>query len=291
MAFPTEFNQLISSAQSNTRLRLAPTPSGFLHLGNAVNFMLNWLAARAAPNGRLLLRIDDLDAERKRPEYLEDIFQTLEWLGLDWDEGPVSVSDFEKNWSQSLRLDMYQEMLSQLTRFAAVYACSLSRKELAAIQGDFPDSVRRSGLPLDTPDTAWRIVTPPGFDLPDFVVRRRDGIPAYQIASLADDIFFGVTHAIRGVDLHPSSLAQFWLLQQLRWDHYVHIQFIHHPLILDENGQKQSKTAGSAALATWRQHGKGPHHVYRSVASMLKLPQLHFESPNELLTCIQSVTV
>ena len=87
MDFRDQFSAFLHDAGPNCRLRYAPTPSGFLHIGNALNFRLNWLVARQN-GGKILLRIDDLDAERKRPEYIADIFESLEWLGLDWDEGP-----------------------------------------------------------------------------------------------------------------------------------------------------------------------------------------------------------
>ena len=88
--------------KNTLKTRLAPTPSGFLHIGNGAAFVATWALARAF-EGKILLRIDDLDAERMRPEYIEDIFKTLDWLGLDWDEGPFSVGDFFKNWSETMR--------------------------------------------------------------------------------------------------------------------------------------------------------------------------------------------
>lgn len=93
--------------------RMAPTPSGFLHLGNMYNFILNWLWARAN-NGKVLLRIDDADTERKRKEYLDDIFRVLEKTGLDWDLGPTGPDDFERNWTQAQRNDIYASLLATL---------------------------------------------------------------------------------------------------------------------------------------------------------------------------------
>ena len=93
--FKADFDAFCTQANDHCKWRLAPTPSGFLHLGNALNFLLIWQCARQN-GGKILLRIDDLDSERKRPAYLEDIFESLHWLGIDWDEGPRSPEDFEQ---------------------------------------------------------------------------------------------------------------------------------------------------------------------------------------------------
>ena len=99
--------------KSNLKTRIAPTPSGLLHEGNGISFLLTYALARAY-EGQILLRIDDLDAERMRLAYLDDIFRTLDWLGIEWDEGPSSVADFQQNWSQHHRLDLYQNALDTL---------------------------------------------------------------------------------------------------------------------------------------------------------------------------------
>jgi glutamyl-tRNA synthetase len=114
------------------RTRIAPTPSGFLHAGNAVNFLITHELARAA-RGTLLLRIDDLDAERARPEYLDDIFRSLEWLGIDWDEGPTGPEDFLRNWSQRSRIERYSELLLGLRKGGHLYACECSRKAVPGL--------------------------------------------------------------------------------------------------------------------------------------------------------------
>ena len=245
--FGHEFRTFVQSAGPDCRLRLAPTPSGYLHTGNALNFVLNWLAARHN-NGRLLLRIDDLDAERKRPAYVHDIFDSLEWLGLDWDEGPRSAADFENNWSQHQRISLYNKQLERLRDTGLLFACQKSRSDLAPYHGKYPEVFRNQGLSLDDPNVSWRIATPPDFPMPDFVVRRRDGIPAYQIASMVDDVLFGVTHAIRGLDLEPSTQAQQWLASCMGDADFLKIKFLHHPLLLDTSGEKMSKSAGSASL-------------------------------------------
>lgn len=271
-AYISVFRAFAGRVGSGSRLRLAPTPSGYLHLGNAYNFILNWLAARRVPDARLLLRIDDLDAERKRPEYVQDVFDTLHWLGLDWDEGPRSPDDFEKNWSQHLRLPLYAQLLEALRGGGHVFACGKSRRDLAAFGGDYPLAFRHQNCSLETPNVAWRIQTPvprPADIPPDFVVRRRDGIPAYQVASVADDLHFGVTHVIRGVDLAGSTAAQQYLAACAGLTAFSDLSFLHHPLLRDADGGKLSKSAGAAALKTWREEGRAPSEVFRAVSAWL----------------------
>ncbi len=246
----------------NPQLRIAPTPSGFLHLGNGVNFLLNWQEARKSPGGKLLLRIDDLDAERKRPEFVEDIFETLDWLGIDWDEGPKSAEDFEKNWSQQHRLSLYFNALQILREQDLLFGCRKSRADLAPFFGKYPPEFRHQNLSLDEPDVAWRIKTPTDFPLPDFVVRRRDGVPAYQIASVCDDVFFKITKIIRGEDLLQSSLAQRFIAEKLGWDDFLKIEILHHPLVKNEVGEKLSKSAGAGSLRAMRMAGESPQVVF-----------------------------
>jgi glutamyl/glutaminyl-tRNA synthetase len=146
------------------KTRLAPTPSGFLHLGNGASFVATWALARAY-EGHILLRIDDLDAERMRTEYLNDVFQTLDWLGLDWDEGPFSTDDFTKNWSQHLRLDAYEKALQDLQKTGDLYVCNCSRKDIRerSTNGLYPNTCRPNRLNSTETmsnyekNTAWRI--------------------------------------------------------------------------------------------------------------------------------------
>lgn len=234
--------------------RLAPTPSGFLHTGNIFNFLLNWHWARTN-GGKVFLRIDDADAERKRPEYVDDIFRVLEWLGLDWDIGPAGPDDLEKNWSQSCRKDMYDELLNELAAKDLLFACECSRKELA----DGKCDCRKKQLKLSTAGLAWRIQTAGIVSFKDkalgniihdlsasgsFIVRRKDGIAAYQLASLADDRHFAVTHIGRGEDLIASTAMQLYLDKQPGIPYLNNCRFWHHPLLRDDNGNKLSKSAG-----------------------------------------------
>lgn len=235
--------------------RLAPTPSGFLHPGNIFNFLLNWHWARTN-NGKVLLRIDDADAERKRPEYVEDIFRVLEWLGLDWDIGPTGPDDLEKNWSQVHRKEMYNGLLQELNDGGLIYACACTRTQLA----EAPCSCRAKNIKPDATGVAWRIETKGEIVsfhdrgigeikhyLPlqnSFVVRRKDGIAAYHLASLADDRHFNITHIGRGEDLLPSTALQLHLDGLLGKPYLDQCIFWHHALIAGDSGTKLSKSAG-----------------------------------------------
>ncbi|MCS6929924.1 MAG: glutamate--tRNA ligase family protein [Saprospiraceae bacterium] len=275
--FAEEWTSFVQCVGSRSLLRIAPTPSGFLHLGNAVNFVLNWLAARLRPGARLLLRIDDLDAERKRPEYVQNIFDTLHWLGIDWDEGPRSPAELENCWSQRFRLPLYEHLLGTLRAKGVVFACAKSRRELAALNGYYPEHFRQQACSLDDLNVAWRLRTPlphnTAYMPPDFVVRRRDGIPAYQLVSVADDIHFGVTHVIRGEDLRPSTHAQQYLAQCAGLLDFNKIIFLHHPLLLDAAGNKLSKSSGARALHQPHNRHSAPTLVYTTVARWLKLEE------------------
>ncbi len=252
--------------------RIAPTPSGYLHQGNAFNFLLNWLLARSQ-GGKVLLRIDDLDAPRAKPEFINDVFETLVWLGIDWDMGPTGPDDLAAVWSQSHRLPMYNQLLNKLRTQGHLFACECSRKDLADSSGVYPGTCLHKNIALDTPDVAWRVKVEAdafmhftdgwqgaiqyalGQEMGSFVVRRRDGIPAYQIASLADDDHFGVNAIARGMDLLPSTAAQLYLAKLLGNSSFTQTQFYHHPLILDDSGQKLSKSARSVSLNHWRSEG------------------------------------
>lgn len=256
------------------RSRLAPTPSGFLHQGNAYNFVLTWLLTRSL-NGLLRLRIDDLDAPRVREEYLDDVFFTLEWLGLDWDEGPSDVAEHRAKFSQRLRLPHYQAQLQRLRQSSdQLFACRCSRKQIQAASpdGQYPGTCRDLRLDFDAPRHAWRLRTPQGLCIQwkdtgagpqrvdlhaamrDPVLRRKDGLPAYQIASLTDDLDHGINCIVRGIDLRDSTALQLHLADLLDENRFCQARFWHHPLLLDYAGQKLSKSAGSVSLKAWREN-------------------------------------
>lgn len=241
-SFESAFDACLNAHSLPPRVRLAPTPSGYLHAGNIYNFQRNVDIARSHPDGKILLRIDDMDAARTRPEYIVNIFETLDNLGIVPDEGPKSLLDFEENWSQRLRMHLYVDALERLRAGGHLFACGLSRAELAPFGNSYPVKLRHQGLSLDDPGVNWRIKTPEGFVLPDFVVRRRGGLPAYQLASVVDDLYFDITHIVRGADLLSSTLAQKYLAQCLGAPEFQEIVILHHPLLLDEHGQKLSKS-------------------------------------------------
>jgi len=262
--------------------RLAPTPSGYLHLGNAVNFVLTWLLVRRA-GGTLHLRIDDLDRARLRRPYLENIFRVIDWLGLDYDYGPSGPDNFLRHHSQLLHLPDYNYLLRRLAqRPGLVYGSPRSRTALA----------EAPVVPLATPGAAWRarvpastavafadgwqgtVRVPLADEMPDFIVRKKDGVAAYQLASVADDLRLGTTLIVRGLDLLPSTAAQLWLAAQLPETssfNPARAQFYHHGLLTDAVGTKLSKSTqatgdqGVLGLA-------GPAVVYAAAARLLGLP-------------------
>jgi glutamyl/glutaminyl-tRNA synthetase len=159
-----------------TKTRIAPTPSGFLHEGNAFAFIIT--AALAKIHGAtILLRVDDLDNDRKRPEYVDDLFQTLHWLGVDWKEGPTDANDLEQRWSQMHRIPLYEAALERLREKGLVYACGCSRKELSELKspGDPDHSCRNGAIPLDTVDVAWRLRIPQEILRPNENAGRKSG--------------------------------------------------------------------------------------------------------------------
>jgi glutamyl/glutaminyl-tRNA synthetase len=267
------------------RSRIAPTPSGYLHIGNAFNFILTWLWVRKE-GGSLHLRIDDLDAPRIKPEYVDDIFYTLNWLGLDWDKGPQTVAEQEKQFSQKHRVGVYTSLINKLMHNGNTFACSCSRKELATYS-QYPGTCRLKGLPLNNPDCSLRIVTPQNNpirfkdyvdgevtvnlynEMRDFIIRRRDGIPAYQIASLIDDIDFKINLIVRGRDLITSTAAQLYLAELAGDEVFRKATFYHHPLLMDEIGEKLSKSAGSDSIKTWRGKSENPEQLYQLFSKML----------------------
>lgn len=248
------------------KTRIAPTPSGYLHAGNVFNFLLT--ATLAAKTGaHLLLRIDDLDRQRYRPDYVGDIFETLHFLNIPWQEGPQNSADFEQHWSQQHRMPLYHEALKMLAQKDCVFACTCSRTQLRTC------TCRQKKIPLDAPGASWRLHTtghPIAVqtldggvitaslpeEMKNVIVRRKDGVPAYQLASVVDDVHFGIDAVVRGNDLWPSTLVQHYLATQLGAAAFSSIRFHHHPLLHDANGTKLSKSAGALSVRHWRAHGK-----------------------------------
>jgi glutamyl/glutaminyl-tRNA synthetase len=279
--------------------RLAPTPSGFLHLGNAVNFVLTWLLTRQA-GGALHLRIDDLDRARLRRPYLDNIFRVIDWLGLDYDHGPGGPDDFLRHHSQLLHLPEYNAVLRRLAqRPGLVQADARSRTNPQA-----------PAVPLATPGAAWRVqvplrteirfpdgwqgplTVPLAAKMPDFVIRKKDGVAAYQLASVVDDLRLGTTLIVRGQDLLPSTGAQLWLAGQLSETaafNAQRVQFFHHPLLTDGRGQKLSKSQQQPLDAGVLGQADGQRAVLETVAGLLALPPAAAESLDTLQRALRGM--
>lgn len=266
------------------KTRIAPTPSGYLHAGNAFNFLVTHGLAKAT-GSRLLLRIDDLDAERARPEYVEDVFRSLEWLRIQVDEGPSGPADFEANWSQRLRIDRYAAAAEELRSAGVLYPCACSRPRFEAVdRGDHvcrnvPRTIVSNGTP-------WRLRIPDqrpvrvkeldgsfsSYDLAaimsDPVILLRDsGRPAYQIASLCDDLEMGIGFIVRGADLLPSTACQSHLAEVLQQNSFADIAFHHHALAVGPDDRKLSKSAGATSLKAMREAGTSPDAMIAEAAA------------------------
>jgi glutamyl-tRNA synthetase len=269
------------------RTRIAPTPSGYLHLGNVLSFAIT--ASLAEKTGaKILLRIDDLDRDRVNKEYVQDIFDTLNFLEIPWHEGPRNYEEFEKEYSQLHRMDFYREALQQLREKDAVFACACSRSQIRLNNPNdiYPGICRNKGISLDAKDISWRlkieankpivvntltdgiIKTTLPASMNDFVVRKKGCYPAYQLASLIDDIHFGVDLIVRGQDLWPSTFAQLYLSSVLNKNSFSSTTFHHHRLLTD-SGVKLSKSAGDTSVKYLREHGKKPADVYTEITRML----------------------
>ena len=240
------------------RGRFAPSPSGPLHFGSLVAAMASWCDARAS-KGDWLVRIEDVDQTRSRPGASDAILATLEAYGFEWD-GPVV--------RQSERAALYAAALDELIRRRMAFACACTRKELElAAPGKigervYPGTCRR-GVPAGREGRSWRVAVPDEIvsfhdrlqgvqeqqlarDVGDFVLKRADGLFAYQLAVVVDDGLQGITHIVRGADLLLSTPRQIWLQRQLG---YATPAYLHHPIALDARGRKLSKQAGAKALS------------------------------------------
>lgn len=270
------------------RTRLAPTPSGFLHLGNVLSFVTTARLAKAA-GAKVLLRIDDLDRVRMEERFVRDIFETLEFLGVHWDEGPRDMQDFEAKWSQIHRMKMYGEGLRSLRDAGVLFACTCSRRQIAqdAADGIYPGTCRDKNISLDAPDVSWRIRTDMtrelavrGMDgdvvrtqldvtMQDLVIRKKDGYPAYQLTSILDDLYFGVDLIVRGQDLWPSTLAQLYLASFLPGGaDFQKTCFYHHELLKDKDGSKLSKSEGATSVQFLRKEGRSPEDIFRMIEAL-----------------------
>lgn len=228
--------------------RLAPTPSGFLHTGNLVNFVLTARIAREV-NAQVWLRIDDADAARVRPEYLDDIFDALDWLELTWDTGPASSAEMP-TWSQNQRLAQYVVARESLQQRGHVYACSCSRADWMNYKGQAcPKGCVELGVTFVPGETSLRLDVP---GMREVVVWRRDDSPAYHLTSVVDDDAAGVDLVVRGVDLAASTEIQRLVSNLLDGSAFHRARVLHHELLVDSAGRKLSKSAGAGAVPTPR---------------------------------------
>ncbi len=271
------------------RGRLAPSPTGFLHLGHARTFWVAWRRARER-GGRLVFRNEDLDRSRCRPEFVAAMVEDLRWFGLDWDEGP-DVGGPDAPYAQSERLPLYRSALTQLQSAGLVYPCTCSRKDIAqALQAPhaiddeplYPGTCRPQGEPTAAPSRkpgapcSWRFRVPDGLpvsfedggqgsqtfvagrDFGDFVVWRPDDLPAYQLACVVDDLAMRITEVVRGADLLRSTARQLLLYRAL---HATPPAFHHCPLVTDAQGVRLAKRHDALSLRALRQSGATPERL------------------------------
>jgi glutamyl/glutaminyl-tRNA synthetase len=293
------------------RGRLAPSPTGYLHIGHVRTFAAAWQRAQAA-HGTLVLRMEDLDPDRSRAEYADAALEDLRWLGLPWQEGPDLGGPYAP-YSQSQRRDLYLATMLKLIATGHVYPCHCSRKDLAAAlsapheaavtAGAAPVPAQTKGLSLQDQDDEpiypgtcrpkspfivpnaseniltghnWRFRVPDGeaiefndanlgpqrfvagADFGDFVVWRRDGVPSYQLACVADDEAMHITEVVRGADLLKSTARQILLQRALG---FASPAWFHCSLILDTQGRRLAKRHDALSVRTLRQRGYTPAQV------------------------------
>jgi glutamyl-tRNA synthetase len=303
---------LAPTPTSSYRGRLAPSPTGYLHVGHARTFWTAWQRARDA-GGALIMRMEDLDPDRSKSSFAEAAYEDLRWLGIRWLEGPDKGGPFAP-YVQSRRRSIYLAAWRRLLRRGYIYPCRCSRKDLESalgaphervaavsnssvaagkwdLQDDepiYPGTCRRlqgSGAQLpgptasdfDTPEGCnWRFRVPDGetiefvdrnlgrqrfvagVDFGDFVVWRRDGVPSYQLACVADDAAMGITEVVRGADLLKSTARQILLNRALGYDNPV---WFHCRLVVDHNGRRLAKRHDSLSLRALRQRGLTPMNI------------------------------
>jgi glutamyl/glutaminyl-tRNA synthetase len=262
------------------RGRIAPSPTGHLHLGHARTFWTAWKRAREQ-HGALVLRNEDLDRDRARTEFVAAFIEDLRWLGLDWEEGPDLGGAFGP-YDQSQRIDRYRDVFERLRAGGFLFPCVCSRRDvLAAISaphaGDeepvYPGTCR-SLAPKSVAETrrvSWRFRVPDGDavrfddgglggqefiagrDFGDFVVWRPDDLPSYQLACVTDDAAMEITEVVRGADLLVSTARQLLLYRALGW---APPAFFHCPLMTDDDGVRLAKRHAALSLRALRAAGR-----------------------------------
>ncbi len=279
----------------SVRGRYAPSPTGMIHVGNARTALAAWLSARSR-GGAFVWRLEDLDLPRVVPGMAEAQMEDLSWLGLDWDEGPDVGGPFAP-YAQSQRSAIYEEALRRLAAAGRLFPCRLSRKDLQAMasaphgaeEAPYPASLRPRGLapgwfeeirdaairfrvderPVSFVDRVQGPITE-RVDLAvgDFVLKRRDGLWAYQLAVVVDDLAMEIDDVVRGADLLASTARQIQLIEALggRPPAYAHV-----PLMVNARGEKLSKRDQGLTLRSLREAGVAPRAVVGYLAFSLGL--------------------
>lgn len=252
--------------------RFAPSPSGRMHFGNIYTAVLSWLSVKSR-GGRWILRIEDLDPQRSKPEHARMIEDDLRWLGLDWDEGGLEGKGQNGPYLQSKRHHLYEKALEKLLKTGFCYPCTCTRADILATQAPhesdgrvvYKGTCRPSALPspyIAKPGAAIRLAVPDEdisftdrikgkqtFNLSrqcgDFIIRRGDGAWSYQLAVVVDDAMMGVTEVVRGDDLLLSAAQQIYLYRLLG---FTPPEYAHLPLICNEQGVRLSKRDKSESM-------------------------------------------
>jgi len=282
-----DLNLQMSNPNPIYRGRLAPSPTGYLHLGHARTFWVAQERARAA-GGSLVLRNEDLDAARCKPEFVQALTEDLRWFGFEWQEGPDVGGPFAP-YNQSERMALYRAAFEKLLAGGFVYACGCSRQDIARAataphaaddEVIYPGTCRGNlGTDIVNGKLSWRFhVTDgealsvvdenlgtqrfvAGKDFGDFVVWRHDDVPSYQLACVVDDAAMQITEVVRGRDLLVSTVRQIVLYRALGLNPPA---FYHCPLMTDESGVRLAKRHDALSLRFLRQAGESPEFVRRS---------------------------
>lgn len=258
------------------RLRFAPSPTGYLHVGSARAVLFNWLVARRT-GGEMLLRIEDTDTERNRPELTDNILETLQWLGLGWDGAPVY---------QSHRVDLYRDAAEKLLAAGRAYWCDCTAEQVQARAKERGGPPGYDGFCRDrhlerSDGTALRFRTPDegttSFDdlvrghvrfdnavLEDFVLLRSNGMPTFLLPNVVDDADMGVTHVVRGEE-HVNGTPKYLLLAEALGLGYRPV-FAHLPVLVNEQRKKLSKRRDSVSVADFRADGYLPEAMVNYLA-------------------------
>src|SRR5882757_6208589 len=276
--------------RDNPRFRFAPSPTGALHIGGARTALYNWLAARHAPGGTLILRIEDTDRERSTTENVDQILDALEWLGLTYDEGPIS---------QAGRADRHAAALEQLLEPGAAYRDAATAKDVEAWKAEHGAGRGYRGTPTEEPGAAIRLRVPdggetivedlihgpvafPNVSYDDFVIARADGSVLYNFAVAVDDAEMGVTEVVRGDDHLSNTPKQLLVLRALGHEapRYAHLPLLHGP-----DGKKLSKRHGAASVQELRAAGFLPAAVrhYLGMLGWLTADEMTPLSTEELI--------